>query len=162
MKRIPKVIFFILPALLNVLPPVLPQDYKILKTVYSTVHYSDDGMLRDFMWRVGGLRLAECADTALAESRIDRIVERVERVLDMYPKDFHVDIYLYSGYEEGEIAFYSEDTASITVYVDRVTDGVLAHEISHAVMYEYFEVPPPRKVQEILARYADLHLWQDY
>ena len=40
--------------------------------------------------------------------------------------------------------------------------GVLAHEVAHAIINQYFAVPPPSKVQEILSQYVDKHLWGDY
>ena len=80
----------------------------------------------------------------------------------MYPDNFHIKISLYPQYKEGMVALYSHKTKSITVYADRVTDGVFAHEIAHAVICNYFSEPPPRKIQEILAQYVDRYLWEDY
>jgi hypothetical protein len=31
--------------------------------------------------------------------------------------------------------------------------------MAHAVINFYFKVPPPAKMQEILAQYVDLHVW---
>ncbi len=80
----------------------------------------------------------------------------------MFPDNFFIDIYLHPAYEGGLIAFYNHKTESVTVYADRVTDGVLAHEIAHAVINSYFDVPPPEKIQEILTHYVDRYLWSDY
>jgi len=162
MSRALRLLSLILAVSLANIAIAFPEEYKTFKTDHTSLHYAQDSLLSDFLWRIGGLKFDQNVEASLAKSRVDRIIERVQTVLDMYPEDFHIDIYLTAPYKDGNIAFYSETTGSITVYVDRVTDGVLAHEIAHAVMYEYFEVPPPRKVQEILARYADLHLWQDY
>lgn len=140
-------------------PQIFPQDYKTFKTSYTTIYYSQGSELSDFLWRIGRLRLTPAVSSSLAKSRVDRIIEQVERTLDMYPRNFHVDIFLRSGYKDGNIAFYSEKTKSITIFVDRVTDGVLAHEVAHAVMNAYFKTSPPRKIQEILCQYADTHLW---
>lgn len=149
-------------AILCSSPQALPQEYKRFETNRATIFYSENGELSDFLWKIGRLRLDQPVPTSLAKSRVDRIVEQVEAVLDMYPVNFHVDIYLRSGYEEGNIAVYSNRTKSITVFVDRVTDGVLAHEIAHAVINAYFSTPPPSKIQEILCQYVDVHLWQNY
>ena len=86
----------------------------------------------------------------------------MEAILDMYPALFHIDLYLRSDYKQGNIAFYSEKYDTITIYVDRVTDGVLAHEIAHAIINDYFGFSPPSNTQEILCQYVDAHLWQDY
>ena len=55
------------------------------------------------------------------------------------------------------IAFYSHGPRSIVVAVDSVTDHILAHEIAHAVINAYFVIPPPARMQEILAQYMDKH-----
>ena len=141
---------------------VLPQEYNTFKTDYTTIHYLQDVQLNDFLWRIGRLRLGPTAEASLAKSRIDRIAEQVELTLDMYPENFHVDIFLCSGYKEGNIALYSDKTKSIKAFVDRVTDGVLAHEVAHAVIDAYFKTPPSYRIEEMLCQYVDAHLWQDY
>lgn len=47
-----------------------------------------------------------------------------------------------------------------TLYVDAkgVNLYILAHEMSHAVQIHYFVVPPPEKVQEVLAGYVEYEL----
>lgn len=152
----------ILVAILCSLPQAFSQVYKTFETDYATIYYSQSSELSDFLWRIGRLRLGPAVGSPLAKSRVDRIVEQVERTLDMYPENFHIDIFLHSGYKDGDIAFYSDRTKSITIFADRVTDGVLAHEIAHAVMNAYFKSPPPSKIQEVLCQYTDKHLWQEY
>ncbi|MCM8776373.1 MAG: hypothetical protein NC930_08535, partial [Candidatus Omnitrophica bacterium] len=83
-------------------------------------------------------------------------------ILDMHPANFKLHIELYPVYEEGHIAAYVPENRSIRVYADKVTDGIFAHEVAHAIMHHYFLSPPPEKVQEILAQYVDRHLWEDY
>jgi hypothetical protein len=81
----------------------------------------------------------------------------------MRPKNFKVKIYL-AGELLGpnRVAYYQYRTKEIHVSVHLVTDGVLAHEIAHAVIDRYFATPPSSKVQEILTQYVDRHLWSDY
>jgi len=47
-----------------------------------------------------------------------------------------------------------------TLYVDaeNVTINILGHELSHAIQTHYFVVPPPEKIQEILAGYVEYQL----
>ena len=47
-----------------------------------------------------------------------------------------------------------------TVYlnVQDVHEGMLAHELAHAIIDHYLSVRPPRATAEILARYVDSHL----
>jgi len=47
-----------------------------------------------------------------------------------------------------------------TLYVDaeNVTLNILGHELSHAIQCTYFVVPPPVKIQEVLAGYVEFQL----
>ncbi len=108
---------------------------------------------------------------------MDNIVERVSKLLDMYPSDFHFTINLYSNNRDIErsfhelgglralegapIAFYAHKRKTIYVSIDKLTPGVLAHEIAHAIINVYFETPPPERMQEILAQYVDKHLLEE-
>lgn len=142
---------------------IFSQTEKTFKTNYSIIHYYEDKDLNDFLWRIGGKRFEYSSDIKLAQGRVDRIVERVETILDMWPKAFRVDIYLRRGdLEINKTAYYNSKINSILVSVDNVSDGVFAHEVAHAVIYKYFPSPPPSKTQEILTQYVDKYLWSDY
>ena len=134
----------------------------VFKTKYVKMHYADDLTLKSFIWRVSGKKINLPVDFSLAKNIVDMITERVQSVLDMYPVNFSVDIYLYPEYKHGLIASYNKATNSIQIYADQVTDGVLAHELAHAVINCYFDSPPPERIQEILTQYVDKHLWSDY
>ena len=47
-----------------------------------------------------------------------------------------------------------------TLYVDAegVNINLLGHEVSHAIQSHYFVVPPPEKLQEVLAGYVEFQL----
>ena len=99
----------------------------------------------------------------MASFRLDRLVERVQTVLDMWPKNFLITIHLHRGaLAANKVAYYEKSTKIIHVSVDYASDGVLAHEIAHANMFQFFQTPPPSKMQEILAQYVDKNLWSDY
>lgn len=141
----------------------LAQSEKVFKTKYSTVYYVADKDLSDFIWRIGGTRFEFSTDTNLAQNRIDRIIERVETILDMWPKNFNIDVYLHKEeLQPNKVAYYEYKTKSIHASIDNVSDGVFAHEIAHAVISQYFSSPPPSKAQEILTQYVDKYLWSDY
>lgn len=148
-------------ALVTVLALVAVAESSFFQTHFTTIHYASGKELTDLVWRLSGKRLHPESSADMAKNRVDQIVERVESLLGMYPPAFHVDVYLRPHHQTGDIAFYSHETRTIHVAVDRVTDGVLAHEVAHALINSYFEVPPPPKVQEILAQYVDRHLWRD-
>jgi hypothetical protein len=108
----------------------------------------------------------------LAKTRVDKIVETVSSLLDMHPLELHFTISLYRTQGEvaaaykalgmlsaAPVAFYSHGSRTIVVSIDDITDRILAHEIAHAVICAYFGLPPPVRMQEILAQYVDKHLW---
>ena len=133
-----------------------------METRFATVHYADDAEIEDFLWRISGKRLGGEEAAELTRNRVDEIVERVESVLDMHPLALHFGIFLETESRgEGAIAYYSHESRSITALSNRITDGVLAHEIAHAVLNSYFGIIPPEKAQEILAQYVDQHLWSE-
>jgi hypothetical protein len=141
---------------------LLASKSKVLQTKYTKIYYQQDSALKDFIWRISGRRIALAVDFGVVKNAIDGITERVQSILDMYPNNFFVEIHLYPEYSDGLIAYYDIGTKAISVYADKVTDGVLAHEIAHAVINLYFDTPPPKKIQEILTQYVDKHLWSDY
>ncbi|MCK4851521.1 MAG: hypothetical protein KAS86_00250 [Candidatus Omnitrophica bacterium] len=143
-------------------PDAIAGSSKTFKTSYCDIHYPDEKTLGDFFWRISGKRFNFIEDMSLARSRVDRLIDRVQSILDMYPDNFRFKIELHTEYKKGLIAAYYRDRNSVKVYADKVTDGVLAHEIAHAVICNYFNPPPPAKMQEILAQYVDRHLWSDY
>jgi len=140
----------------------LAEDPKIFKTRYTDISYTDSKALGAFLWRIGGKRFNFDDDPALAKSRIDRIIDRVMDVLDMHPRRFHVKVFVRDKYKEGRVAYYSNKDASITLYADKITDGIFAHEVAHAVICSFFVKTPTETMQEVLAQYVDKHLWSDY
>lgn len=162
MKRL--TISLILASILVICPAaVSPALGKEFKTRYTTIHYNQDKDINDFIWRIGGQKLEFSRDRELASSRVDRIIDRVRNILDMQPANFKVDVYLHSGpLDGGQMAFYDYKTRSIHILADRVTDGVFAHEVAHAVINHNFGPTLPSKVQEILTQYSDKYLYSDY
>jgi len=136
---------------------------KALNTQYTTVYFSQDNDLEDFLWRLGGKRLEFASDSLLAQNRIDRLVNRVHIILDMWPNNFKIFIDVKRGVLEfNKAAYYNERTKTIHISVDYTSDGVLAHEIAHAIISQYFPSSVPSKTKEILCQYVDKHLWSDY
>ena len=143
--------------------PAWAQTEKVFQTKFTTIHYAEDAQIDSFIWRLGGQRLEYLNEPELASYRIDRLIERVSMILDMYPENFHIEIHLRQDpLPQNKIAYFEYDTNAIYSSVDRVSDGVMAHELAHAIIVRYFPTPPPSKVQEILAQYVDKQLWSDY
>ncbi len=102
---------------------------------------------------------------------IDAIFKRVREILDMRPKMKKVQINLYSNTQDlQEVyqqrfskkkhirAWYVFKENTIYASVDDLHEGIMAHEMAHAIIDHYFAVKPPAATAEILARYVDKHL----
>ena len=133
----------------------------MLQTKFAVIHYANEQEMMDFSWRISGQRFSFVESQAFATGRVDEIVSKVEGLLEIYPQNFRVDIFVASEDKEGPSAFYDANKKSITAFLHRMTDGVLAHEIAHALISSHFSSPLPEKMQEILAQYVDRHLWGD-
>lgn len=147
-----------------------------LQTMYSTISYPDGDGLLDLGRRInkdsyGLVRDREKAAGMVRED-VDRIVFRVKALLDMHPPDFRFDVVVFRTYGElkeayrglgmtgkAPVAFYRQKSHTIYLSLDKLTAGILAHEVAHAVINAFFAAPPPAQVQEILAQYVDRHLW---
>ena len=136
---------------------------KLFKTKYADIYYSSDNDIDSFIWRLGGQRMEFLNNLELASNRIDRIVNRVQTILDMWPESFKVTIYLHSEtLGPNKVAYYEYQTESLHFSIDYASDGVVAHEMAHAIINQHFPSRSPSKMQEILSKYVDEHLWSDY
>jgi hypothetical protein len=100
--------------------------------------------------------------------KVDSIVERVKMILEMHPRNFSVRINVLSDarsvraayrkkyYRDTEfVAFYSPAEKAIYIAADEAKANILAHELAHAVIDQFFGVAAPAKIHEILAQYVD-------
>ncbi len=105
--------------------------------------------------------------------KVDLIFRKVEELLDMYmyPEEVNLKIVIYGnkqsldskysqlyGAENTFEAFYAKEDKVIYVNAANILTTILAHEMAHYIIDEYFVINPPDKVQELLAGYVDEHL----
>lgn len=69
---------------------------------------------------------------------------------ELIKKEFNLE------FNERSIYFFEKNT----IFISRadLTLGMLGHEIAHAIISNFFVVPPPPKVQEILCGYVEYSL----
>jgi len=111
--------------------------------------------------------------------KVDAIYVRVQKILGMRPKNKKVIINVYPDKKQLYAVYLKhKDTAfrnfnpssklrawyihkNNTIYVNSTDlhEGMLAHEIAHAVIDHYLLIRPPRATAEILAQYVDSHLF---
>jgi len=103
-------------------------------------------------------------------AKLDTIVERAETVLEMFPASLRITIVLLADFDAvaavynkkyekhiSNIAFYSLSENTIYVSVEDMHNGVLVHEISHAIVNNYFNFRLPYKVHEMMAQFTERH-----
>ena len=170
-------------------PVFANKELKIYETNCCTIQYFDEEQLKRFALRIGATKYTDKGmddNPSNIKTRVNEIMNKVQTSLGLHTSDLLVSIILYPDYNSlakvfkqytlkgsantftdsvntftgsTPLAFYSHKTKTIYVDVSSITDGVLAHEMAHGVLNYYFKTPPPAKMQEILAQYVDLHLW---
>lgn len=102
---------------------------------------------------------------------MDALYLEVSDILGIHVYSFHGNIEFYPDQPSlneafkryfdtdfGERSFYLHEKNTIYLSFQDLTLGMIGHEISHAIQSHYFVVPPPVKVQEILAGYVEYSL----
>ena len=149
---------------------------ETLESRYATITYQDVKDLRDFNddLYMGRLRSQVKKSDTLEEeviAKIDFIVEKVMVVLDMYPPQLQFSIVIHAGVkgvradfrriykiDVDYIAFYSPSQDTVFYSADDAGLRVVAHEIGHVVVENYFTISPPQKIHEVMAQYAEQHV----
>jgi len=105
--------------------------------------------------------------------KLDLILQKVEKILDMYPQRMSLKLKIYPDQKQLDrayyeifnqantpqrISFYIHKYETIYTHQEAVRQGVLAHELTHAVADHYFLILPSETVNEVLAQYVEMHL----
>ncbi len=152
---------------------------ETIYTRYARVSYQSEALLRSFNKsislgsldyrqnrRISG-KLSLKSDVS---EKIDIIVERVETILRIYPKNFVVDITIMPNaasirtlyktkyrFDSNYLAFYAPAERTIYLPADDIKSYILAHELAHAIIDHYFQVVVPVNIHELLADYVVQH-----
>ncbi len=146
---------------------------------FSAIHYQEPGHLERFVQKVqpGPLTLSlnqlfpgsvKLTPEAKAGRWVDQLFLRVQAILEMVKPDLKVEIMLFqdqsalsdafrkiTGKPTQAPAFYWRETNTIYLHLEQISPGILAHEMAHAVIANYFVITPPQKVLELLCQYVD-------
>ncbi len=156
-------------------------DWTVIDSVFCTIYFKDKVDARRVSDKIDTYRI----DYGLSEKpvrsgksanddvayKFDLIFFKVQELLDMRPKDLHLNVRIYKGQPDLDrvymeifdqqnkfIAFYIFKLNSLFASEEKISANVMAHEIAHCIVDHYFSVTPPTKVAEMIAQYADLHL----
>ena len=158
----------------------LPLDCFALEinSEYAVIEYPSPKVLKDFNYELYMGRFkynirSKSNDTIEDEvkNKIDFVVEKVMKVLNMYLPEIKFKIQIYPtkrGVQEefkriynakgNYIAFYSPSKNKVFFSANNAELRVVAHEIGHVVAENYFKVSPPQNIHEIIAQYAEKHI----
>ena len=149
-----------------------PED---LKHFHEKIAYSPEKwQFKSLLNGSGSKSLSEKIGT-----KIDAMFERVQKILGMHKKKKRVTIVVHSnkkqlrdsyvricslsphayGHNPVPKAFYIYSFNTIYINVEELHDGMLAHEMAHAIVDNFIRFQPPEPTAEILARYVDEHLF---
>ncbi len=149
-----------------------------LTTRYATVYYDREEQLRDFNQRISVKRLSALKKDANIPAtgdevryKLDSLIEKVELLLHICPRDLKFDIKLVNtsaevqeyyknkyGIKSDYIAFYSPNNKTVFFSVSDIGNSVLAHELTHVIVDLYFTNRPSAVIQEILAHFVETHI----
>ena len=142
---------------------LLSEDIKKLD---GNIHYSPDG------WSFNDLFSPDKPEDQIGSviRKLDGIFKKVQDILDMRGKIKKVTLKVYPDTEQLHEAYFAVtgttcnykawyvfEINTIYVTIDDVHEGIIAHEMAHAIIDHYFSVRPPRATAEILSRYVDQH-----
>ena len=148
-----------------------------IQTRYATIVYDDMDDLREFNDELymSSLRslMRGSTDTVQEEvaAKIDVIVEKTMKVLDMFPRPFQFSIEIHPSERSVQdafrriyavdvdyIAFYSPSKDTVFYSAGNGILRVVTHEIAHVVVEHYFQISPPQRIHEVMAQFAERHI----
>jgi hypothetical protein len=157
--------------------------WKSLETKYTIIHYQSAKDLGKFCAKVKygpkdwGLRVLLSGTRPgylvmdIASKKTDILFEKVQDILGMRKEMEKVNIRIYQNEAQlheaySEIyqgacnirAWYRQKNNTVYVNASDLQEGVIAHELTHAIVDHYLLVRPPRPTAEIIARYVGSHL----
>jgi hypothetical protein len=159
--------------------PVAAQNAATEESTYFTIQLDDKAdiialtdQLRSVRVRqVEGLTGATSDAHVMLHSLLDALYSEVCDILDIHMPAFTINLEVVTdragvanGVEACSMArkeapsFYCRDSNTIYIANKDVSVGVLGHEIAHAVINQYFMIPPPEKMQEVMAGYVEYSL----
>ncbi len=154
-----------------------------LETRHTIIHYQSIGDLKQFdrkisyhtgKWGVLSTIFGSNSNAPhdKVRKKVDGIFEKIQHLLGMRKRMDKVHIYICRNKKQlqdnyyrifdkpGRFrAWYAHSFNAVYVNHRDLDEGMLSHELTHAIVDHYLLVRPPRASAEILARYVDLHLF---
>jgi hypothetical protein len=147
-----------------------------LKMRYGTIIYKQADQLSQLdnsisIESFSDLKKSTRSITDAVRYKLDSVVEKIELLLHVCPRDLEINVMLLTnitevrnhykshyGIDRDYIAFYSPQKKTVFISVRDIDNYILAHELTHAIVDQYFETPPSAIIQEILAHFVATHM----
>jgi len=158
---------------------------KRIDTEHAIVKFNDEDTVPkfadDISYNISLLEGLRIEDEERIVRSVDNIIEKTEFLLEM-EKDrenkFTINVYdterslkydTKLSFKEAYCqaykycsslrAWYSFHLNTVFCTVEDIDPSLLAHELGHAIIDDFFGFEPPRKSVEILSKYVDTHLY---
>ena len=156
-------------------------EQRVVTTQHTTLTFNTVGDMNTFNKEINFAARSSLAsifgssDSQSVEGelikKVDLLFEKVQLILDMRKEMKKVRVRVFSNAEQLRVAYekifkqkctvrgwYLFEFDTVFLNVEDVHEGMLAHELGHAIIDHFFAVRPPRATAEILAKYVDAHL----
>lgn len=150
-----------------------------LRTRYATIIYEQEDYLSQFNKRISIQSFSDLKESTknITESdeviyKLDAIIEKIEKLLHVYIMDLKFNIILlptatevkkyykieYGGIAFDYVAFYCPHNKTVYISLNDINEYVLAHELTHVLIAQYFKDSASAIIQEILAHFVETHI----
>lgn len=156
------------------------ESWPSFQSAYFTVYHEPDVNLKRVLNRLSTRGIPQEKNPpsyafggleAKVAYRLDRIFSRAKEILGATPAGVHINIRIFKnrkGLNDKYCLLSRRSDSCKSFYVYRyntiytseqdITDSLIAHEMAHALIDNYFSTTPPEEMAEILATNVDLHL----
>ncbi len=151
-----------------------------VKSAYFNIYYRPDANLKRIYSKLNGRGFSVTSTPpastlsgfeAKVAYRFDMLFARAKEILGMYPADVRVNVKIFKSRKDVYNEFCrltrsGDECQSFYIYTfntiytseQDISDSIMAHEMGHALVDNYFSTTPPERVGEILAQNVDQHL----
>ncbi len=179
------IVFMVLVGLVSPVTDCVAANVEFsLKTRHTILAFSDASDVAtfndaiDYGERTSLLSIFKSSASQTAEKelarKVDLLFKKVQLILDMRKDMRRVRVRVFSNKEQLHRAYekiykrkcsvrgwYVYEFNTVFLNVKDVHEGMLAHELGHAIIDHFLSVRPPRATAEILAKYVDKHLHEE-
>ena len=113
-------------------------------------------------------------DSAMVGDTLDAMYLEVSDIIDMHLYSLNINVEILPdkahlanvlkenpAEDKDTVSFYNYDKNTIYISYEDMNAVMLSHQMAHAIASHYFAAPPPARIQELLASYAENGIRKD-